>query len=1098
MDDSDLSSVDPFGQIADEFVEAFRQGKRPSVEEFARRYPEHASEIREMLPALVMMEKAKSPDVDPNDRIQAKAAAPLKQLGDYQILREVGRGGMGVVYEAQQLSLGRHVAIKVLPGHALLDPRQLGRFQREARSAAKLHHTNIVPVFGVGEQDGLHYYVMQFIHGLGLDVVLDELRRLRRPPGKQALTRGDTPGRVTDVTPNVTAVAVARSLVTGAFTASGEPPKGEAGRIKDEPVKCPSDSSFIVHPSSFSSATIRLPGQSETSTLSESGSQYWQSVARIGMQVADALAHAAGQGVLHRDIKPSNLLLDETGNVWVTDFGLAKAATDSDDLTHTGDIVGTLRYMAPERFSSQEDLRSDVYSLGLTLYELLTLRTAFNEPDRNKLVKQVMHDDPPRPRRLNPSVPRDLETVVLKAIARDPAHRYQTPTQMTEDLERFVEDRPVRARRISEVEKAWRWCRRNPLPASLLGAVVLVFLIGFAGTALGLVEARRQEQVARDEATAKEQARAAEAEQRSVAEEQREKAQLAAAAEKEASAKAQKRLAQVEKANEMLASIFENLDPMEIAKHDRPLQAILVEKLDRAVAQLEGESIGDPEVVAAMQHKFGTSLLGLGEPRKAIVVLEKAVKTRKAKLGPEHPATLVSMNQLGAAYIGAGKSDLALPHFKSVLAIRKAKLGPEHPDTLSAMNNLAGVYRTVGETDRAREIFEETLKLQKVRLGADHTDTLVTMNNVAKEYLDLGKVDVALPLFKETLRRFEATLGPEHPHTIASMNNLGWAYNIAGNRDRAEALLEKALKLSKAKLGLEHPQTLYSLNCLAGVYQAAGKKDLALPLYEETLRLRKAKLGPDHPITLESTNALGVLCWQMGQLKKSIPLFEELVKRRTEQLGRNHAHTLHAVANLGVNYKDAGRFSEAIPLLEKIYRAAKKEPTLRFVGLHLLDAYVKAGENVKLAELFQGQVSEIRKAVPPNSPYLAGLLAQVGLAHLEQKKWAEAEPLLRESLAIREQLQPDAWTTFNTKSMLGGALVGQKKYADAEPLLLAGYEGMKKQQAKIPPEGRIRLREAVTRLVDLYEEMGKKDKVSRWREELAAIRAAREKPPEKP
>jgi WD40 repeat protein/tetratricopeptide (TPR) repeat protein len=224
-----------------------------------------------------------------------------------------------------------------------------------------------------------------------------------------------------------------------------------------------------------------LPGQSETSSLSESSNQYWQSVARVGMQVADALAHAASQGVLHRDIKPSNLLLDDTGNVWVTDFGLAKAASDSDDLTHTGDVVGTMRYMAPERFNGQGDLRSDVYSLGLTLYELLALRPAFDEADRNKLIKQVMHDEPVRPRKLNPSVPRDLETVVLKAIARDPAHRYQTPAEMAEDLKRFVEDRPVRARRVSETEKLWRWCRRNPLPASLLAGMVLVFLAGFAG-----------------------------------------------------------------------------------------------------------------------------------------------------------------------------------------------------------------------------------------------------------------------------------------------------------------------------------------------------------------------------------------------------------------------------------------------------------------------------------------------------------------------------------------------------------------------------------------------------------------------------------------
>jgi WD40 repeat protein/serine/threonine protein kinase len=485
MSDSDASAADPFGQIADEFVEAIRQGKRPTVEEFARRYPAHAEDIRDMLLALALMEQAKSPDHTSGEGANpaAPAAPPLRQLGDYQILREIGRGGMGVVYEAQQLSLGRHVAIKVLLASARLDPRHLGRFQREARSAAKLHHTNIVPVFGVGEQDGLHYYVMQFIRGLGLDVILDELRRLRQPHGKPAPTPGLAPGRPTNGSRNISAVAVAHGLLTGEFMASGEYPSPEP----------PLPPGADTPRSPDTSATIRLPGQKETSVLSESGSQYWQSVARIALQVADALTHAASQGVLHRDIKPSNLLLDDAGNVWVTDFGLAKADSDGDNLTRTGDIVGTLRYMAPERFNGQGDLRSDVYSLGLTLYELLTLRPAFDEGDRNKLVKQVMHDEPLRPRKVNPGVPRDLETVALKAIARDPAHRYQTPAEMADDLKRFVEDRPVKARRISGAERLWRWCRRNPARAGLVLALALLIVAVVTFSSLWAV---REHQVA--------------------------------------------------------------------------------------------------------------------------------------------------------------------------------------------------------------------------------------------------------------------------------------------------------------------------------------------------------------------------------------------------------------------------------------------------------------------------------------------------------------------------------------------------------------------------------------------------------------------------
>jgi WD40 repeat protein/serine/threonine protein kinase len=484
MSESDSKSAMVL-ELAEEFLERYRRGERPSLKEYTNRHPDLAAEIRDVFPAMALMENIALRDeslAGPTGTELTSGAPRLEQLGDYRIIREVGRGGMGIVYEAEQLSLGRHVALKVLPSHALLDPRQLQRFQREAKAVARLHHTNIVPVYGVGEHEGLHYYVMQFIQGLGLDLVLQELRRLRQPRGIPAPTQGDAPDRPTDVTRDVSAADVARALLTGEYrlaepdstltTAPGEP-AAAAERGASTPVRA-----------ADTSATVRLPGQAEGSTLSDSGSQYWQSVARVGVQVADALAHAASQGVLHRDIKPSNLLLDDTGNVWVTDFGLAKAASDGDNLTHTGDVIGTLRYLAPERFDGQGDLRSDVYSLGLTLYELLTLRLAFDETDRNQLVKQVMHDEPVQPRKLNPAVPRDLETVVLKAIACDPAHRYQTPAEMAEDLKHFVEDRPVKARRVSEAEKLWRWCRRNKGLAASLSAVALLTVVAAIGSSL--------------------------------------------------------------------------------------------------------------------------------------------------------------------------------------------------------------------------------------------------------------------------------------------------------------------------------------------------------------------------------------------------------------------------------------------------------------------------------------------------------------------------------------------------------------------------------------------------------------------------------------
>jgi WD40 repeat protein/serine/threonine protein kinase/Flp pilus assembly protein TadD len=463
------SSADrnPVEELAEEFLERFRRGERPALSEYTSRFPALAGQIRDLFPALVMLE-----DVRPHsqgvsassEQLPVASGKKLERLGDYRILREVGRGGMGIVYEAEQESLGRHVALKVLPAQSLLDDRHLQRFQREARAAARLHHTNIVPVFGVGEQDGLHYYVMQFIQGQGLDQVLAVLKRLRGGPLKTDVKTLPSVGMAS-------AAAVAHSLLTGVFALPN------VDRITaSSPDSHEGDTASVV---SATSSDVRLPGQS-TQTLSEGGQPYWHSVARIGIQVAQALVYAHTQGTLHRDIKPSNLLLDTQGIVWVTDFGLAKAM-NSEDLTHTGDVVGTLRYMAPERFKGRADARSDIYALGLTLYELLTLRPAFDASERNRLFLQVVSLDPARPRKLNAAVPRDLETIVLKAAARDPGDRYQDAEELAEDLRRFTDDKPIRARPVSELEKMWRWCRRNPSMAMLTIALLLALTLGSAG-----------------------------------------------------------------------------------------------------------------------------------------------------------------------------------------------------------------------------------------------------------------------------------------------------------------------------------------------------------------------------------------------------------------------------------------------------------------------------------------------------------------------------------------------------------------------------------------------------------------------------------------
>jgi serine/threonine protein kinase/WD40 repeat protein len=443
----------PVDELADLFVARLRRGERPSVSEYCLHHPDLADEIRELFPTLAMLEQAGR---DESNGGRPHAPEMPTQLGEYRILGKIGHGGMGVVYEAEHATLGRRVALKVIAAGAAANPTLLRRFHREARAAGRLHHTNIVPVFEVGESSGVYFYAMQYIRGQSLDLVIEELRRLQAARG--ASTAVVSPTATTEgpeARPDVPSVA--QTLASGP---SPTPADGMAARPAYSSADVLSESSGLSH-----SATLR--------------NQYFHRVARIGLQVAEALDHAHGQGILHRDIKPANLILDTAGVVWVTDFGLAKNADEN--LTGTGDVVGTLRYLAPERLNGRGDARSDLYGLGLTLFELCTLQPAFPDVDRVLLMRRIAEEEPPPPRTLNPGIPRDLETLILKAIDRQPGRRYPSARALADDLRLFLADRPVLARRTTTTERAWRWCRRNPMMASLGGSLALLATIVFIG-----------------------------------------------------------------------------------------------------------------------------------------------------------------------------------------------------------------------------------------------------------------------------------------------------------------------------------------------------------------------------------------------------------------------------------------------------------------------------------------------------------------------------------------------------------------------------------------------------------------------------------------
>jgi serine/threonine protein kinase len=393
------------GQLAEEFTSRIREGKPPVIEEYVNRHPQLAGRIRELFPTLMLLEGIAATGGSASTQAMLSPLSADSVFGSYHIKREIGRGGMGIVYEAVHVLLEKRVALKMLPVRTLAGADQLERFFREARMAAGLRHTNIVPVFDVGQVAGTPYYTMQYIEGSGLDQTL----RIMQTTGS---------GRV-----------------------------DQSARIQ-----------------------AGLPGRFE---------DYFRWVSVIGIQAAEGLAYAHERKIIHRDIKPSNLLLDKEGVLWIADFGLARKIEDP-VMTQSGTMLGTPRYMSPEQAESARrpvDQRSDIYSLGATLYELLTYRPVFDGKTPQEVLSQIITREPVAPRRLNPEIPADLAVIVMKAMAKRPEDRYQAARELADDLNCWQKMEPIKARPIGLLGRTIRWCRRNPrIPAMLKStAEILIF-----------------------------------------------------------------------------------------------------------------------------------------------------------------------------------------------------------------------------------------------------------------------------------------------------------------------------------------------------------------------------------------------------------------------------------------------------------------------------------------------------------------------------------------------------------------------------------------------------------------------------------------------
>lgn len=902
----------------------------------------------------------------------------------FRVLRPHKKGGLGEVFVARDMELNREVALKEIQSRFADEPDSRSRFVIEAEITGGLEHPGIVPVYGLGQYaDGRPFYAMRFIRG---DSLAEAISRFHLSDG---------PGRA----PGERDLELRKLL----------------GRFID---------------------------------------------------VCEAIEYAHSRGILHRDLKPGNIMLGKYGETLVVDWGLAKsvgrgeltsnagettlkpASGDNVDPSLMGSAIGTPAYMSPEQAAGRLDElgpASDVYSLGATLYCLLTGRPPFSGKDKGEILARVVRGDFPRPQKLQPQVPAPLQAICLKAMSLSPLERYLSPQRLAGDIEHWLADEPVSCYREPLNLRMRRWMKRHRTLVTLSAVAALVFVASLVSL-LGLVSVHNQTLDVKnrqlDDANLKltkanadlNRANGSERAAKHVADQKRAEAETARD--------------ETTKVLDYLVAAFRKSDPDADGE-----KLTVVEMFDQAVAQMDESLPKQPLIQARLLSAIGRTYCGLGLYQKAVPVSERARDLRLGELGADHEETLKAQSNLASTYEDAGKMAKALALYQETLEHQKALLGTDHPETLTSMNNLALTYLSEGHPETALPLLEKTLELRTLKLGPKHQDTLTSMNNLASGYREAGRLTEALPMLEKTLELRTATLGERHSETLSSMNNLASAYRSAGRREESLLLFEQALELMRSKLGPEHPETLNTMHNLASAYDEAGRVEEAISLLEETLELKRARLGPSHSKTISSMNNLAQAYKSAGKLKLAVPLLEQTLELAKASFGLNDQRTLMSTGNLAQAHLWADQPEKALPLYDQ------------FIAGH------------------RGQANF-------DDARLAGLLAAVSADLLEHRQYGAAEKYLRESLTIREQKQADAWNTFNTQAMLGGSLLGLGKFAEAEPLLLSGYQGMKKREGMIPPPSQVCLIEALQRLVQLYDAWDKKDEAQAWRKKLEQHKAS--------
>jgi len=870
-----------------------------------------------------------------------------QSIPGFHLLQKLGAGGMGEVFEAEQLEpVRRRVALKLIK-RGMESKEVLARFDGERQALALMSHPSIAQVYDAGTTtDGRPYFVMEFVQGVPVTQYCDTNR-----------------------------------LTT-------------AERLE------------------------------------------------LFTQICDGVQHAHHKGVIHRDIKPSNVLVkiqDSKPVPKIIDFGVAKAIsqrlTEQTLFTAIGEFIGTPEYMSPEQAEMTEldiDTRTDVYSLGVVLYEMLVGAQPFDGGELRRagfdeMRRKIREEEPPIPslrlsglgeqsttaaanRRLESStlarqLHGDLDWITMKALEKDRTRRYDSPNELAADIGRHLRNEPVMAGPPSTTYRVKKFVRRHTIGVAASTLVVLALILGIAGTTVGMIRAREAEQAASREAKTARQV------------------------------------------SDFLTGLFEVSDPSKAKGETVTAREIL----DQGAVRIRSELVDEPLVQSRLMGTMGWVYESLGLYDEALDLLEEALAIREEALSPDHPDVATSLNDvgrvlrelaeydraepllersldihervsgpgdpsvsdvlnnLGLLQVDRGDYDQAFPLYQRALAIDQQTLEPDDPDFAGTLTNLAILHVRMGNIAEARSLFERSLEIHEKAYGSDHIMVAHSLDSVAGVLKAGGEFQSALPLYERSLAIKEKMLGPDHSAVAATLSNLGALLRTLGDPERARPMLERSAAVYRKALGPDHPDIAEPLTTLAIIYATTGEPDAARRLFEEALAIREKALGPHHPEVATSLNNLGVFHRSSGDNEGARPYYERALQAYETTLGQDHPRLGLALTNLANLLKDLGDYDEALKMYERALVIREEalgpdHPDVGYTTIGIASLYDTMGDTERALPYVVRTAEIWEKAYGPNHPQVAGVLEDLANMHRRLGDEADAQRIEARAAAIRAKL----------------------------------------------------------------------------------------------